>query len=353
MSGQLPHGQKATTGLSAAVLVLALLAAFGIDSGLIYAGIEGKAPIAALLMLHLFVGPAVWLATNTESDPTLPSVALVAITAMGPIGALGTLLLAACLAWPGHSHNSNREWQQSLSKSFDGDLPRKLSQAIVEGRLFEPGQQSDAASFQQIASDGSVAQRYAMLGLVSQRFDPSFTPALRQALKSEVSAVRVSAAAVFSKLRDKNRLRMMEGLPVPDLLSVHDAEKHGLILARGVASGLLDPVDLVAARKRSLNFLLLARPQATVADGLEEIISTLLYDSGSEGALDERLSQLDPADSQVIRRLKAQLHMRTGRHDQLLDTIRPQSSSPVRLNSVLRPAGKGMPLLSALRGDRA
>jgi hypothetical protein len=351
MSGHISHAHGAMSGPSAAALVVALLVAFGIELGLIYAGVAGNAPVASLVMLHLFVGPAVWLATRSESDPSLPSVALVAITVMGPVGALGTLLLAACLAWPGHSQISIRDWQQSLSKSFEGDLPQKLSQAIVEGRLFDPGQQSDAASFQQIANDGSVGQRYAMLGLVSQRFDPSFTPALRQALKSEVSAVRVSAAAVFSKLRDKNRLRMMEGQPVPDLMSVQDAERQGLILARGVASGLLDPVDLTAARKKSLNFLLLARPRATVADGLEEIISTLMYDSGSEVALDERLSQLDPADSKVIRRLKAQLHMRSGRHDQLLETMRPQSGGSVRLNSV-RPADNRLPLLSALRGNR-
>jgi hypothetical protein len=350
MNAQVCQAHDAKSGPSAAALPLALFAALGMDLALIYAAIAGQAPLASLLMLHVLVGPAVWLATKGDGGATLPSVALVAITVMGPVGGLGTLLLAAHLAWQGNSQKPIRDWQQTLSKSFEGDLPQRLSQAIAEGRLFEPGQQSDAASFQQIANDGSVAQRYAMLGLVSQRFDPSFMPALRQALKSEVSAVRVSAAAVFSKLRDKNRLQMMKAQPMPDLLTLQDATKHGLILARGVASGLLDPLDLAAARKRSLNFLLLARPEATVADELEEIISTLLFDSGSESTLDERLSLLDAADSQVIRRLKARLHMRAGRHEQLLDTIRPRSASPVRLNSI-RPAGNGSPLLSALRSD--
>jgi hypothetical protein len=332
------------------VLFFAVLAAFGVDLALIFAGMSGRASIFVLVALHLFVAPAVWLVTRNESDPTLPSIALVAITALGPVGALGTLLLGACLAWPGKSQQSIYEWQKTLSSSVESDLPQKLSQAIVEGRFFEPGHQSDAASFQQIADDGSVAQRYAMLGLVSQRFDPSFTPALRQALKSDVSAVRVSAAAVFSKLRDKNRMGMMEGLPVPDLLTAQDAERRGLMLARGVVSGLLDPVELAAARKRSLSFLLLSRPQPTVADELEEIISTLLYDSGSEDALGERLGKLDSERSLVIRSLKARLNMRTGRHDKLVETMRPHSGSPVRLN-IVRAAGNERPLLSALRGD--
>jgi hypothetical protein len=344
------HGE--TGGSRAVPVVPALFVALWIDLALIYAGMADSAPIAALVTMHLLVGPAVWLATRSGSDPTMPSVALVAVTVMGPIGALGSLLLAACLAWPGRSKKPLGDWQLTLFKSFEGDLPEKLSLAIAEGRLFEPGRQSDAASFQQIASSGSVTQRYAMLGLVSQRFDPSFTPALRQALKSEVSAVRVSAAAVFSKLRDKNRLRMMEGLPDPDLLSMQDAEKKGLILARGAASGLLDPVDLDTARKKSLNFLLLARPNATIADRLEEIICTLLDDLGSQSVLDERLKLLDPADSQIIRRLKAQCHMRNGRHDLLLETIKPQAGSPVRFNSVRRPV-KGQPLLSVLQGDGA
>lgn len=350
MKAPVSHTHDTKSGPSAVALLLALIAALGVELALIHAAIAGQAPFAVLLTLHVFVGPAVWLATKGDGGATLPSIALVAIIVMGPLGSLGTLLLAAYLSWPGHSQNPDGEWQQTLSRSFEGDLPLRLSQAITEGRLFEPGQQSDAASFQQIANGGSVAQRYAMLGLVSQRFDPSFMPALRQALKSEVSAVRVSAAAVFSKLRDKNRLQMMEGQPVPNLLTVQDAAKQGLILARGVASGLLDPLDLAAARKRSLSFLLFARPEATVADEMEEIISTLLYDSGSERALDERLCLLDAADSQLIRRLKARLHMRAGRHDQLVETIRPRPSSPVRLNSV-RQAGNGPPLLSVLLGD--
>lgn len=350
MNARLSHASETKSDASAFLLALALFGALGMDLALIFAAVTGRAPLAALLTLHFFVGPAVWLVTRGEGGATLPSVALVAITAMGPIGALGTLLLAAYLAWPGHSRKPVRDWQETLSKSYEGDLPQKLAQAISEGRLFEPGQQSDTSSFQQVANDGSVTQRYAMLGLVSQRFDPGFTPALRLALKSDVSAVRVSAAAVFSKLRDKNRIQMMEGQPVPDLLTVQDAAKHGLILARGVVSGLLDPADLAAARKKSLSFLLLARPRATVADELEEIISTLLYDSGNGPALDERLALLDAADSQVIRRLKALLHMRAGRHDQMVETMGPRSGTPVRLNSI-RPADGGRPLLSALKGD--
>ncbi len=350
MSIQARDTNESKSVFSAARLALALVAALAVDLALIHAAVVAQAPLGALLILHLFVGPAVWLATKGEGVETLPSIALLAITVMGPVGALGTLALAAYLAWPVHSQRPNNDWQETLSKPSERDLPQMFAQAITEGRLFEPGQQSDAPSFLRIAAEGSVEQRYAMLGLVSQHFDPSFMPALRQALKSDVSAVRVSAAAVFSKLRDKNRLQMMEGRPESDTLTAHEAERIGLILARGVASGLLDPLDLIAARKKSLSFLLQARPEATVADEVEEIISTLLYDSGDESALDARLKLLDAAESQVISRLKAGLHMRAWRHEELRQTMRARTGSSDRLNSV-RPLGGGQPLLSVLRGE--
>ena len=331
---QLSQEQGSGSGHSALPLTLGLCLAIMADLALIAAGLAGRAPVGALIAVHLLAGPAVWLSAKGGADSTLPSVALVAVTVLGPVGALGTLLLAACLAWPRRAEASVRDWQRKLSEPFEGDLAQRLSQAISEGRLFEPGRQVDAASFQQIGASGTMPQRYAMLGLISQRFDPRLTPALRQALKSDVSAVRVSAAAVFSKLRDKNRKQMMAAQPFPDLLTARDAEDRGMILARGVLSGLLDPSDMDAARLKSLDLLRAARPEATVADRLEEVIATLLSEAQCEGELDERLRSLDPADSTVIRRLKEQSLMRAGRYDEMAEVMKSDRGGSVRLNSV-------------------
>jgi hypothetical protein len=327
-------------------LALGLFLAIGADAALIAAAIGGHSPVAMLIAIHLLVGPAVWMSAKGSADSTLPTVALVAVTVLGPVGALGTFMLALCLAWPRRTSTSVRDWQRSLAKPLESDLPQRLSQAISEGRMFEPGRQSNSASFQQICDAGTVRQRYAVLGLISQRFDPRFTPALRSALKSDVAAVRVSAAAVYSKLRDKNRKEMLAARPIPDLLTSEDAAERGMILARGVMSGLLDPADLDAARKNSLELLRSARPEPTVADELEEVILALLSASRLDHELAERLQSLDPAHSSFIRRLKEQSLMRSGRYDEMSEVMKSGRGGAVRLNSV-RSAANTNALLSS------
>lgn len=157
---------------SEALLALTLCVAFAADLALIAAGALGEAPVALLLGMHFLLGPAVLLVAKGTGDAALRAVALVAVTVLGPLGSLGTMLLAAVLALPGRPQAQVRDWQDAISAPSEADLPQRLSTAIAEGRLFEPGRQSAAASFQQIAETGSVRQRYAMLGLVSQRFDP-------------------------------------------------------------------------------------------------------------------------------------------------------------------------------------
>jgi hypothetical protein len=189
-----------------------------------------------------------------------------------------------------------------------------------------------------------------MLGLVSQRFDPAFSTVLRQELRSEEAAVRVSAAAVFSKLRDKNRLQMGAGKPLPDVLTPKDALERGLALARGVKSGLLDPADLIAARIQSLELLLRARPRAIDADELEEVICTLLFDAERYQALEERLAAIDPGHSAVLRSLHARLLMKAGRMAEAAEVIRRPHGNSVRLNLSRRADGDHA-LLSLRHGD--
>jgi hypothetical protein len=332
-------------GLRLAAVILGSVVADGV---LIAAGLLNLLPLPILLVVHLSLVPLIWL-TARNCDPSLLAMALISVAAMGPIGGLGTLLLAAALVPARKSPTSSlADWHGKLAKPFQVDLAERLSQAITEGRLLEPNETAPV-SFQQVSQHGSVAQRQTMLGIVSQRYDPSFSAVLRRELTSEEAAVRVSAAAVFTKLRDKNRVQMGAGRAVPDVLTPAEALERGIALARGVKSGLLDPADLTAARHSSLELLLLARPRATESDELEELISTLLLEAGLYQALEERLTAVDPGSSSVLRSLHARLLMRAGRMAEAAEMMRRRQDNSVRLNLARRADDHA--LLSIRHGD--
>jgi hypothetical protein len=337
-----------TRGLGLA-LVGTILGSALADGLLIAAGLHSLLALPVLLVLHLSLVPFIWLATR-NCDPTLSAMAIVSVAVMGPVGGVGTMLLAvALLRVREPSSSSLADWHSKLAKPFQADLAERLSQAISEGRLIEPGEVAPV-SFQQVSQHGSVAQRQTMLGIISRRFDPTFSAVIRQELTSEEAAVRVSAAAVFTKLRDKNRIQMGAGGPIPDVLTPAEAEERGIALARGVKSGLLDPADLTSARNRSLELLLLARPRATEADELEELISTLLIEAGRYEDVAERLTAIDPGSSSILRSVFAQLLMKAGRMTEAAEMMQRRHDNSIRLNLARRADDHA--LLSIRHGDR-
>src|SRR4051812_14348221 len=170
-------------GFTLAAVILGSAVAGGC---LIGAGLLWLVPLPILLVLHLSFVPFIWLIARTGNcDPTLSALALISVAAMGPVGAVGTLLLAVALV-PGRqsSTSSLADWHGKLAKPVQNNLAERLSQAITEGRLLDPGE-TTPVSFQQVSQQGSVAQRQTMLGIVSQRFDPGFSDILRRELKSD------------------------------------------------------------------------------------------------------------------------------------------------------------------------
>jgi hypothetical protein len=331
------HGKDniSSGGAASFALVGVVLVAFIFDTALIVAALQDRLPLLVLLAFHLSLTPFIWIATR-RCDQTLAGMALVAITVMGPIGAVGTLLLAASLAYGRKpAEDSLAAWHVKLAKPIETDLAQTLSQAVSEGRMVERGQ-LETANFQAISQFGSVAQRQTMLGLISQRFDPGFSATLRRELKSEEAAVRVSAAAVFSKLRDRNRVQMAAGKQLPSLLTSSDARARGVALARGLRSGLLDTSEVESARDQSLDLLLQARPRASEVDDLEEMISTLLFEAARFGELQERLTAVDLGNSSILRSLYARVLMKQGRMSEAAQVVRPLQASSVRLNFTRR-----------------
>jgi len=344
---QLPaQGQVGKASRSGLVLASVALLSLLFDGLLIAIGLRGLLPTLLLIVLHLGLAPVIWLMTR-NCEPATSALAVVSVLVLGPVGGLGMLFMARATA---RANNDDQdplaEWHDRLAKPVEVDLPQRLTQAINEGRLLPPGH-AVPMSFADISRYGSTQQRQAMLGLISQHFDPGFSLVLRQELVSQEAAVRVSAAAVFSKLRDRNRQLMGAGGPVPDILPPGEAEKRGMALARGVRSGLLDPADLVATRIRSIELLLVARPQATKADGVEETIASLLYDAGRFDLLDERLSTLDLDNSRILHDLYARVLMRSGRSSDSASVMRSRRDGTSRPNIGRR---GGSPLLSSRTG---
>lgn len=332
-------------------LVAVLAVSAGIDVLLIMAGLDGALPLVLLLALHFCLAPLVWVATR-NGNPTLSTLAIISVLAMGPVGALGMLVIVASQAFNRKSSEASlAKWHEKLAKPVKFDLAERLAEAIGEDRMIEPGA-IRPVSFQDVSRFGSVSQRQTALGIVSQRFDPSFSSILKQELVSEEPAVRVSAAAVFTKLRDKNRLRMGAGKPLSNMLAPEEARERGLALARGVQSGLLDPSELMAARKQSLELLLVARHKPSVADELEEVISTFLFEEGHLQELQDRLGVLDLRNSSILRSLYARLLLKEGRMTEAAEVIRLRQGNSIRLNFARRPE-VDQALLSPANGDRS
>lgn len=324
----------ATSNWRIALIAVALVLAVAADLGLLFAADMQLAPMAVLASAHFLVGPLFWLVGRQRGETTIATIGLVAITVMGPLGALGCLFLAINLRNTGQSNVEDKGWYSVLSahEQREQDLPKELWQSISEGRARELATTTPMTDFQQIMSKGSVAQQQAMLGVISKQFDPAYSDVLKTALRSEEPVVRVSAAAVFSKLRETNRKRMIAGADDPDILEKDKAIERGMALARGAFSGLVDAAAADKARVEALQILQSVRPAATVADAIEEVICTLLIGAGHDREIEQRLAGLDVSDFSVLRDLKLRALMRTGNYRDIPEALFKKRSNAIRLD---------------------
>jgi len=303
-------------GFSRVTVGIALLAACLAEAALVIAGYFGHFSFSELAGLHVAVALSVFVVGRLSGDVTIAVFACLAILVMGPAGALGSLLIYPTLKNKVGEIDEANDWYKTLSRAPERkeDLAKNIWQSIDEGR-FRENSSSAIADFEQITANGTVAQKQAMLGLISKEYHPSYSKFLKACLRDEEAAVRVSAAAVFSKLRDISRARATSISNDAAFMTQEMAESRGLELAKSALSGLLDAGSADAMRRESLELLLRARPQADAADTIEETICTLLLSQGDIETVRQRLEPLDVSSSSVLRDLKVRALMRSSDYE--------------------------------------
>lgn len=112
---------------------------------------------------------------------------------LGPIG--GFVLLIADLGRRGASPLiRSTPWAAAPSRA------ELLHAEIFQGRRRRSGVEAPRL-FAEVFASGALARQQEAIAAISLNYRPEMLPALRQALASEVPALRVQAAAVYAKLR--------------------------------------------------------------------------------------------------------------------------------------------------------
>lgn len=255
-------------------------------------------------VLHVLVAPLVWIATRGHNDDTMRAIAFVSLLVLGPIGGIGALFLARVGNNPSPDPTLDGWYDTLAAGTRTVDSVTALSEHIREDRARHAGR-ARPRQFDRVMSEGSTSEQQALLGLISQRFAPEYAPILKNALRSERAIVRVSAAAVYAKLRDGDRKRLVAASTHGDVLDPAAQLQRAETIASVAMNGLLEESDLAAPMASALEDLLSLRRNPTKSDATEELICRLLFLSGHEADIWSRLARMDVSSSAVLSELKA------------------------------------------------
>lgn len=292
-------GNPGTGRSGSPALALVLVAAAAADAALAASFVVGAAALEWVVTGHLILALLLWSLTRTAQEMTTKVFALIAFLLAGPVGILGAFYLwqvdRRAAGGLGKAAGMMREVSAAAE---DGER----AAAVVQRFTARPGAES-VFDFEQVLENGSVQQIQTMLGLISQQFRPEYTQVLRRALRSDLAAVRVSAATVFSKLREQDRKRAVAAGIETDVQSREEAYGRALILAEIASNRLLDERDIASIRLDAIRLLRDLRPVPTVADAIEELLCSLLFESGLLEELDERIARVGRTRSAVLSEL--------------------------------------------------
>lgn len=196
--------------------LLVMLFALGLSLGHalnMYLLVWVETALALNLIFHvIMVGVAailVFLLRKTGRDSRLALLMLVTTSFMGVVGAVGTLLTSMLTLFYVRYRSSFDEWFASIFPKGTPTLPEEIMEDIELGR---DGHIYDYSviPFLDILKIGSNAQKREALSRISSNFHPRFSPALKQALKDDSSAIRVQAATTISKIENQFHHRLMQ-----------------------------------------------------------------------------------------------------------------------------------------------
>lgn len=255
--------------LGAAVLeALALAGLFRLGIGQIW----------LCLGIHLMVVAALslWLAQvgRRPTEMTLPTLLVVTLAAIGPVGPLLTLAIAPFARSGADRSGLLEAWYERLAHSTAIEQPVQLAERVAAGRTLDLTRAA-SGSFLSVIRHGTVLEQQAALGRIVRNFTPAYLPVLKIALKSPEPVIRVQAAAVATRIRPTIAAIMeaagalaedAKARPEQLLQMAHDID---LILD----SGLLDVSDRAIALEQRRRLEL--RMSTESLNGLDHALDTL------------------------------------------------------------------------------
>jgi hypothetical protein len=191
-------------------------------------------PISSAARRHVDTGPSILLA--------------VATAVLGPLGALGCVVMPWLCRAGRESPDLLKAWYRRIALSTETDHMTRLSDTVAIGRSLDLGNPLPQ-SFADVFHNGSIADQQRVLGLIARKFHPDYLPVLQSALAHEAPVVRVQAAAVAAHVRIPLSRFVDETLDRVSAPGVPPRE--GLKAVREIRyclqSGLLDERDRVRA----------------------------------------------------------------------------------------------------------
>lgn len=328
--------------------IVCTLSAFLVSGGMAAFVLANRLPLTAYLFAHVgCAAVAVLVAIRSGNVPRRQALlhALMA-TVMGPAGSAGCFLCCVLeLAFRPHARPFS-EWFESIfpeDEVHDQDAFLELL-----GSSEDPLRNSmRITSFRDTMAAGTIEQKQALLGLIARRFSPPFAPALQQALRDSVPAIRVQAASAVASIEARYTQRTQH-------LSQRAAKSGGkaedvMALARHLEefadSGIAEHARTDDARKAALasyNQLLASHPN----DSHALVASSRLlihFGEAAEAALRIRLaSQVSGTTSDIVA-LQMQALFQLNRFDDIRKLARywqsaakGNSRDAQRLTSALR-----------------
>lgn len=179
------------------------LAATAAECGIAFWWLAGDLPMWAALAAHagISIGLGVWSwrSQTARADIRLPLLLAVSTTALGPIGAAGTLLTIGLARWYLRHALPFEEWYRSIFPDTEKSANAALVEQI-EGPEFRDTE--PLSSFSDVLAFGSLRQKQDLVAFISRHFRPVFGPVLKRALNDGESVIRVQAATAMSTLEN-------------------------------------------------------------------------------------------------------------------------------------------------------
>ncbi|MEQ1695514.1 MAG: hypothetical protein ABL901_06700 [Hyphomicrobiaceae bacterium] len=253
-----------------------------------------QAPLAVWFALHIaLIATATYAAWRHRAllpDLTTLALALTSALIAGPVGALLAALALQRLAREPSHPKLLAAWYDRIALAADIDSATGLYNTVAMGRALETST-SPPRVFDEVMTQGSLADRQTALGLIARQFQPSYAPALRHALVSPEPVIRVQAAAVAVKVRAELKTTLAVALARAQAGPLTPAEAAALAveLRAMVRSGLLEDDDRdrgeAAARKLvavAVDELMAARNlTGEIAPSAQALIETELLRRGN------------------------------------------------------------------------